>query len=99
VRTLEVKFLSEFESIFENALIYVSGDQLSTFGEITLDKKTHTTILLSTKNVMQVYLYRNSSYIPNVGNDSGNLKVLFKQCLKQNKVGCPTGFLCYCMLK
>jgi hypothetical protein len=36
---------------------------------------------------MQVYLYRNSSYIPNVGTDSGNLKVLFKQCLKQNNAG------------
>jgi hypothetical protein len=36
---LEVKFLGEFESIFENALVYESGDQLGTFGEVTLDKK------------------------------------------------------------
>ncbi len=39
MRTLEVKFLGELESIFENALAYESGDQLGCFGEITLDKK------------------------------------------------------------
>jgi hypothetical protein len=39
MRTLEVEFLGEFESIFENALAYESGDQLGRFGEITLDKK------------------------------------------------------------
>jgi hypothetical protein len=38
-RTLEAKFLGEFESIFETALDHESGDQLGTFGEITLDKK------------------------------------------------------------
>jgi hypothetical protein len=39
VRTLEVKFLGKFESIFKNALAYESGDQLGSLGEITLDKK------------------------------------------------------------
>ncbi len=39
MRTLEVEFLGEFKSIFENALVYKLGDQLGTFGEITLDKK------------------------------------------------------------
>ncbi len=39
MRTLEVEFLGEFESIFETALVHESGDQLGTFGEITLDKK------------------------------------------------------------
>ncbi len=39
MRTLEVEFLGEFESILENALEYESGDQLGYFGEITLDKK------------------------------------------------------------
>jgi hypothetical protein len=39
VRTLEVEFNGEFESIFENALVYETGDKLGTFSEITLDKK------------------------------------------------------------
>ncbi len=38
-RTLEIKFLGELEFIFETALDHESGDQLGTFGEITLDKK------------------------------------------------------------
>jgi hypothetical protein len=36
---LEVEFLGEFASIFENALADEPGDQLGRFGEITLDKK------------------------------------------------------------
>jgi hypothetical protein len=39
MRTLEVKFLGKFESKFENALVYESGDQLGTLCEISLDKK------------------------------------------------------------
>jgi hypothetical protein len=38
-RTLEIKYLGEFESIFETALDHESGDQVGTFGDITLDKK------------------------------------------------------------
>jgi hypothetical protein len=45
VRTLEIEFLHEFKSIFETALVYESGDQLGTFGEITLNKKkSHATV-------------------------------------------------------
>jgi hypothetical protein len=46
MRTLEVEFLGKFEPIFETALVYESGDQLGTFGEITLDKKPHATVPL-----------------------------------------------------
>jgi hypothetical protein len=46
--TLEVEFLGEFESIFETALDQGSEDLLGTFGEITLDKKSHATVSLST---------------------------------------------------
>jgi hypothetical protein len=42
-----VEFLGEFKSILKNALVYESGDQLGTFGEITLDKKSHATVPLS----------------------------------------------------
>jgi hypothetical protein len=37
--TLEVKFLSKFESIFKTALAHESADQFATFCEIALDKK------------------------------------------------------------
>ncbi len=47
MRTLEIEFLGEFKSIIETALVYESGDQLGTFGEITLDKKSHATVPLS----------------------------------------------------
>jgi hypothetical protein len=43
---LKVKYLSEFESIFENTVDHISEDQLGTFSEITLDKKSHATIPL-----------------------------------------------------
>ncbi len=43
-KTLEFEFLNEFESIFKTALNHESEDQLGTFGEITLDKKSHTTV-------------------------------------------------------
>jgi hypothetical protein len=43
---LEVEFLGEFESIFETALDHESENLLGTFGEITLDKKTHATVPL-----------------------------------------------------
>jgi hypothetical protein len=46
MRTLEVEFLGKFESMFENALAYESGDQLGCFGEITVDKKSHATVPL-----------------------------------------------------
>jgi hypothetical protein len=38
-KTSKLKFLSEFESIFETALDHKSEDQLGTFGEINLHKK------------------------------------------------------------
>jgi hypothetical protein len=38
-KTLEVKFLGEFEPKFETALDQESEDLLGTFGEITLDRK------------------------------------------------------------
>ncbi len=38
-RHKKVEFLGGFKSIFEIALDRESGDQLGTFGEITLDKK------------------------------------------------------------
>ncbi len=45
-RNSEVKFLGKFESIFETAIDHESGDQLGTFGEITLEKKSHATVPL-----------------------------------------------------
>ncbi len=45
--TLEVEYLGEFECIFEIALDNKSVDQLGTFGEITLEKKSHTTVPLT----------------------------------------------------
>jgi hypothetical protein len=44
-KDLRSGFLGEFESIFETALDHKSDDQLGTFGEITLDKKSHVTVL------------------------------------------------------
>jgi hypothetical protein len=45
-KTLEVEFIGEVESIFETALDHESEDQLSTFGEITIGKKSHATVPL-----------------------------------------------------
>jgi hypothetical protein len=43
---LEVECPGKFESIFETALNNKSDDLLGTFGEITLDKKSHATVPL-----------------------------------------------------
>jgi hypothetical protein len=49
-RTQKVEYLGEFESVFEIALNHESEGQLGfflgTIGEITLDKKSHATVLL-----------------------------------------------------
>jgi hypothetical protein len=65
MRTLEVEFLGEFESIFENALVYESGDQLGTFGEITLDKKI-LALLSFSACVSYYYVSRVDTYLPNI---------------------------------
>ncbi len=46
-KDLRSRFIGKFESIFETALDHESEDQLSTFGEITNDKKSHATVPLT----------------------------------------------------
>ncbi len=43
-KTLQFEFLGESKSVFVAALDRESGDQLGTFGEISLDKKSHATV-------------------------------------------------------
>jgi hypothetical protein len=44
---LEVEFPCELKPVFETALDHESEDQLGTFSEITLDKKSQATVPLS----------------------------------------------------
>jgi hypothetical protein len=44
--TLKVEKLDEFKSILVTALDHALGDQLGTFGKITVDKKSHVTVPL-----------------------------------------------------
>jgi hypothetical protein len=47
---LKVKYLKEFESMFETALDHESGDQLGTFFKTTLDnKKSHAPVPLGSQ--------------------------------------------------
>jgi hypothetical protein len=49
-KTVKVKYLGEFESIFKTALVHESGDQLGTFDEIKKDIRNLMLLSLKQQN-------------------------------------------------